>query len=198
MALQTQRIADPWYIPYIWTKKEKCVQYLKTTWKRKNRSRNNTKIKGMVVTTYTRSPNKLLLQITIYIKSHKLPFNSYWNLHVLQNLPFNTNQISCHPLKLAYQYISSSKHNPNIKTLSFPILPHTLFIAFLTFNLWLLNIQWQHHCLYGIFLNDFWLIRVFMKSKGYIWVTFISIYNLFGKKYVKKKKRDRHLPGYWQ
>ena len=41
------------------------------------------------------SPDDLPLPIAIHTRSHQLPFNSYWNVRALLNLPPNTNLITC-------------------------------------------------------------------------------------------------------
>ena len=60
------------------------------------------------------SPDNLPLPVTIHTKSHQLPFDSCWNVHVLYNLLPNTNHISHHYLELTYQFILSSRHSPGI------------------------------------------------------------------------------------
>ena len=50
------------------------------------------------------SPYNLPLPVAIHIKSHRLPFDSCWNIHVLHNLHRNTNDITRHHLKLAYSF----------------------------------------------------------------------------------------------
>ena len=43
------------------------------------------------------NPDILPLPVAIHTKSHQLLFNSCWNVHVLHNLPPNTNHIACQP-----------------------------------------------------------------------------------------------------
>ena len=52
--------------------------------------------------------DKLPLPVAVHIKSHQLPFNSCWNVHVLYNLSPNANHIIHRHLKLSYQFILSS------------------------------------------------------------------------------------------
>ena len=44
------------------------------------------------------SPDDLPLPLAIHTRSHKLPFDSCWNVRVLHNLPPNTNFITRHHL----------------------------------------------------------------------------------------------------
>ena len=56
------------------------------------------------------NPDNLPLLVAIQTKSHQLHFNSCWNVHVLRNLPPNTNHITCHHHELTYQFVLSSRH----------------------------------------------------------------------------------------
>ena len=55
--------------------------------------------------------DNLSLLVAIHTKSQQFPFNSCWNVCVLNNLcPYpNTNDITHRHLKLAYQFVLSSR-----------------------------------------------------------------------------------------
>ena len=83
-------------------------------------------IKTLLIISSSNNPNNLPLPVTIHTKSYQLPFNSCWNVHVLYNLPPNTNHITRHTLELAYQFVLSSRHRPGINlmiSIQFPPPP---------------------------------------------------------------------------
>jgi hypothetical protein len=49
--------------------------------------------------------NNLLFLVEIQINCHQFPFDFSLHISVLQSLPSNTNQITCHHLELASQFI---------------------------------------------------------------------------------------------
>jgi hypothetical protein len=86
----------------------------------------------------------LTFKSAIVHSSHQLPFNSCCDVQVLHNLPPNANHITCHNLKLAYQFILYSRHSPGI--FSFPSIPS--FFLFLPWWLLLETVMW--HQLYSV------------------------------------------------
>ena len=65
-------------------------------------------------------PTLMPLLVAIHSKSHQLPFNSRWNVHVLHNLPPDTNHITCHHLELSHQFALSSGHSAVINLRLYP------------------------------------------------------------------------------
>ena len=66
------------------------------------------------------NPDNLPLPVTIHTKSQQLPFNSYWNVRVVHNLPPNTSHITCRHFELAYQFVLSIRHSHGINLRLFP------------------------------------------------------------------------------
>jgi len=54
------------------------------------------------------SPDDLPLPVAIHARSHQLPFDSCWNIHVLHNLLPNTNHITRRHLEFVYEFTLSS------------------------------------------------------------------------------------------
>ena len=75
-------------------------------------------IKWMATSPHPTVPTTPLM-VTIHTKSHQLPFNSCWNVHVLHNLSHNTNHNTHRHLELICQFVLSARHNPGINLRSF-------------------------------------------------------------------------------
>ena len=83
------------------------------------------------------SLDDLPLLVAIHTKSHKLPYNSCWNVRILQNLPPNTNHITCPlilitspaailnlPINLSYSVDTALVLTTDNFHLIFPPTPH--------------------------------------------------------------------------
>ena len=106
------------------------------------------------------------LPVTTHVRSHKFPFNSCRNVHVLHKLSPNTNNTIYHHLEL-YQFILSFRHSPiftSDKCLS--IFPKLLLYS-CSFPMWLIQ-KLSYDAIFKVFSHTFmlfWLTKASVTVK---------------------------------